>query len=372
MTGATVEIQAVEDWRRLQSSWLDLQQRADCSYFQTWGWMDAWLKVVQPPHAVRLLSVHHGERIIGLAILAPARLTRRRIVRSRALFLNEYPLSGNNMVIEYNGILAERGCEQQVYAQALSALSEQFPEYEEFMFGAVANREQAWLQQALPGRLQLLCDDQSHCYQAALDFDPPTLDGYLSALSRNTREQIRRSKRLYESEGELRLQAAASVEQALDWLDTLKSLHQPRWQAKGQRGAFANPRWENMQRELIRQRFAAGEMQLLQLRCGEQVIACLFNYIWRGRVYVLQMGFRYEDDNRIKPGYLAHALAIVHNRQQGHDLYDFMHGEARYKQSLSNRRETLHWLRLQRPKWKFRFENTAVASVRRLRNNTGG
>ena len=369
MTDATVEIQAVEDWRQLQSSWLDLQQRADCSYFQSWGWISAWLQVIKPPQAVKLLSVRSSGRAIGLAILVPARLTRRRLIRSRALFLNEYPLSGNNMVIEYNGILAERGCEQQVYALALDALREQLPGYEEFIFGAMADRELAWLQALRPERLQLLRDEQSHCYQASLDFDPPTLDGYLSALSRNTREQIRRSKRLYESRGELRLQAAASVEQALDWLDALKSLHQPRWRAKGERGAFANPRWENMQRELIRQRFAAGEMQLLQLRCGEQLVACLFNYLWRGRVYVLQMGFRYEDDNRIKPGYLAHALAIAHNRQQGHQLYDFMHGEARYKQSLSNRRETLHWLRLQRPKWKFRVENAAVAMVRRLRNN---
>ena len=371
MTDMIVEIQAVEDWRQLQSSWLDLQQRADCSYFQSWSWIIAWLQVAQPPQAVKLLTVLKGERIVGLAILVPARLTRRRIMHSRALFLNEYPLSGNNMVIEYNGILAEQGCEPQVYALALEALCEQLPEHEEFMFGAIADRELAWLQQARPECLSLLRDEQSHCYQASLDFEPPTLDGYLSALSRNTREQIRRSKRLYESRGELQLQAAASVEQALDWLDALKSLHQPHWQAKGQRGAFANPRWESMQRELIRQRFAAGEIQLLQLRCGDQLVACLFNYLWRGRVYVLQMGFRYEDDNRIKPGYLAHALAIAYNRQQGHALYDFMHGEARYKQSLSNRRESLHWMRLQRPKWKFRFENAAVAIVRWLRNGAG-
>ena len=56
---------------------------------------------------------------------------------------------------------------------------------------------------------------------------------------------------------------------------------------------------------------------MIRIANSDGDIAFLFNYILQRRVYVLQMGFDYPEDKRFKPGYIAHTLAIVHNRDKG-------------------------------------------------------
>ncbi|MES0328298.1 MAG: GNAT family N-acetyltransferase, partial [Gammaproteobacteria bacterium] len=140
--------------------------------------------------------------------------------------------------------------------------------------------------------------------------------------------------------------------------------------SKGKKGSFANPIWEHFHRTLIQERFKAGEIQMLKISNSDD-IAFLFNYIWRGKVYVLQMGFHYTENKRFKPGYVAHAMAIVHNKAKGMAIYDFMHGESRYKKSLSNKSTNLYWVVLQRQRLKFSVEKIAVSVVRRFRKITG-
>ena len=77
----------------------------------------------------------------------------------------------------------------------------------------------------------------------------------------------------------------------------------------------------------------------------------------RGRVYAYQSGFRYSQDNRLKPGLVSHLEAIELNRRLGHEAYDFLAGDARYKRSLSNKSNELLWLVLQRRRMDFWLEN---------------
>jgi CelD/BcsL family acetyltransferase involved in cellulose biosynthesis len=160
---------------------------------------------------------------------------------------------------------------------------------------------------------------------------------------------------------------AQDVRQALAWFDGLKRLHTAQWQARGQRGAFANPRWESFHRALIHNRFDKGEVQLLKVANAAGELGYVYSHLWRKRVYMQQTGFSLPADNRLKPGYVAHALAIQHNLENGMRLYDFMHGDARYKRTLSNRSERLYWAVIQRRRMKFRLENLLVGAVRRCR-----
>ena len=57
-----------------------------------------------------------------------------------------------------------------------------------------------------------------------------------------------------------------------------------------------------------------------------------------GTVAFYQSGFRYEADNRLKPGLVTHALVIQACLDRGLDVYDFLASEvagSRYKQSLA-------------------------------------
>ena len=364
----------IESWvlcqaKDIEQQWLDLQERSHCSYFQSWGWISTWLEQI----AIRLQPIAVGmwldDKLIGLGLFVPASIRRHHIIHSKALFLNEYPLNNNNMVIEYNGILAQRGLERTVYREIVGYLAKKYESYEEFHFGAVADDVSLEsLKTSANESLAFLISDELTSWQVDLDGLSPGLDGYLASLSNNRRWQVRRSLRLYQDQGSLRLEVARTAEEALGFLDELKILHTERWRARGKEGAFGNPQWERFHRALIRGRFEQGEIQILKVSNSQSTLGYLYNFVWRKNVYVLQSGFRLSTDKRLKPGYVIHSLTVAHNKGKGLSVYDLMYGDSRYKKSICNRSRRVYWVVLQRHRLKFGFERLMVGLVRRSRN----
>jgi CelD/BcsL family acetyltransferase involved in cellulose biosynthesis len=171
---------------------------------------------------------------------------------------------------------------------------------------------------------------------------------FLESLSANTRYQIRRSEWSFvETSGPLRVSRAASVAEGLAFLDALAGLHQATWVRRGKPGAFANEAFMRHHRELVSRGLPRGEVDLLRLDAGVQVVGYLYNFVYRGRVSCYQSGFDYAAAGpHQKPGLTCHAAAIERYRAEGAVAYDFLAGEARYKSSLSNARAMLHWLEL--------------------------
>ena len=157
---------------------------------------------------------------------------------------------------------------------------------------------------------------------------------YLSSLRPNTRQQIRRSMRLYDAAGELSATWADSAEIGLRFLDGLKTLHQNQWNARGKPGGFASAFFERFQRRLIAEALPAGAAELVQITRGDEPIGYLYNLVWQGYVHAFVSGIFFEDDNRLKPGLVCHALCIQHHLDTGASVYDFMAGDFRYKASL--------------------------------------
>ena len=176
---------------------------------------------------------------------------------------------------------------------------------------------------------------------------------YETILSKNTRDQMRRSLRLYRERGDVTLRAAASEEDALALFEELGKLHGARWTAQGiPGGAFASRAWRAFHERLIARTFAEGGTHLLRVAAGNEPIGLLYLFVARGVVSFYQSGFRYESDNRIKPGLVTHALAIQRYLEQGLDGYDFLAAGvegARYKESLSTSTDRLAWAVARRP-----------------------
>lgn len=349
----------------LGQAWLELQDRANCSYFLSWGWIGTWLRQIAFALSPVVVRVWHGEQLVGLAVFVPRDIKRRIAFRASALFLHEYPFDHKNMVIEYNGLLAACGHESAVYAETVGHLLHDFKQYDEFHFGAIAEGPGLdCLQQAAGNHTGLLINDESTAWQVDLDPLDPGIDAFLATLSKNRRVQLRRSLRLYEEQGPLSLSEAQDTEQALAFFDGLKVLHTQRRQLKGQGGAFANSNWEQFHRSLIKDRFRAGEIQMIRVSNPATTVGYLYNFVWRRQVYVLQTGFSTGHDKREQPGYVVHALAIVHNRDRGMAVYDLMHGDALYKRILCNRSQKLFWIVMQRRRLKFSTERFVVNLVR--------
>ncbi|MEN8205331.1 MAG: GNAT family N-acetyltransferase [Pseudomonadota bacterium] len=358
----------LKDPEELSHAWLDLQDRADCSYFLSWGWIGTWLQQIAVELNPVVVRVWHGEQLVGLAVFVPRDIKRRLIFRASALFLNEYPFDHKNMVIEYNGLLVARGHESGVYTETVRHLIQEYKQHDEFHFGAIAEGAAVdKLTQAAGTWARFQVSEESTAWQVDLNALEPGIDAFLTTLSKNRRTQLRRSIRLYEEQGPLNLVEAQDPEQALAFFDGLKILHTARRQSKGEGGAFANPLWEQFHRSLIQAHSDAGEIQLIKVSNPVMTIGYLYNIVWRKQVYVLQTGFMPAEDKRDLPGYVVHTLAIVYNRNNGMAVYDLMHGDSLYKRILCNRSQKLIWSVVQRHRLKFSLERLAVGVVRRCR-----
>jgi CelD/BcsL family acetyltransferase involved in cellulose biosynthesis len=136
-------------------------------------------------------------------------------------------------------------------------------------------------------------------------------------------------------------------------------LHQQAWVARGKPGAFSNRYVYEFHLQLIRNRLASGEIQLLKISSGERLLGVLYNFVYRGRVYNYQSGIDYgHGHERSKPGFVMHSMAIEHCEKEGFTYYDLMAGDSQYKRSLGTRSNNLHWIVLQQRKCKFGFEDS--------------
>jgi CelD/BcsL family acetyltransferase involved in cellulose biosynthesis len=365
----TVRLEEITSIDTVAGMWRALEPCCTISFFQSWGWIGAWLKSLPTDTRLHLIIAETDGELSGLAILAPAKVTRHRLLTSKALFLNEAGLAGYNFVIEHNGFLLRSGREQQALDACLQFLAAEVHGWDEVFISGIRQDSPLFLSEALAEH-----DIQRRVLKTSssryVDLEELRQSGrdYLDTLSSNTRYQVRRALRKHETNGPLTLAVATTLEQAHAYFEEMKVLHQAYWVGKGMRGSFANHHWEAFHRSLMSERFSHGEIQLLRIAAGAQPIGYLYNFIHNGWVYALQSGFHYEQNHTLHPGYVSHYLAIEYNLRHGAKIYDFLAGDAQYKYSLGRNDHALAWVVLQRRRWKFTLEDVLRKTVHRVKS----
>src|SRR5262249_61562841 len=102
--------------------------------------------------------------------------------------------------------------------------------------------------------------------------------------------------------------------------------------------------------------FSGGGTHLLKATAGSRIIGYLYNFRLGNRIYAYQSGFA-EVGRHERPGIVTHALAIRHAFQSGAQVYDFMAGRNRLKESFSTHCEPMLWQVVQQPRLAFRLEH---------------
>ena len=329
MTPARIHVAPAGDLLRLRAEWQELQQRAAPHAFQTAAWVFAeagarWRQAVA-------LRAHRGGILVGLALAG-----RRR----GGLWLTETGIPARDSVfVEHNAPLLARGHED-LAGPCLAALLREAGPAGLFLSGVAPA-----LAASLPRHAarRVLADRSVPFVDlAALGREP---DAYLARLSANTRQQLRRSQRAYAAAGPIRVERAACGPTRRTFLDALASLHQARWTARGQPGAFATPAFRAFHEALVADPAAGDLVDLLRITAGERLIGYLYNLRCGGRVYAYQSGFDYAGAaGPEKPGLTCHHAAIETARAAGERIYDFLAGTDRYKTSLATGAEHLLWL----------------------------
>jgi CelD/BcsL family acetyltransferase involved in cellulose biosynthesis len=338
----------------LEREWRALETAAEASFFISWAWIGTLLDTIPASRRPTLLRGRQGGETVALGLLGAATTRRHRVIRSRALYLNE---TGDPqfdvMTIEHNRLLTVADSDVPALDALLAWFAAHGGEADELYLAGVLRPLSAPALAALGLSFGETAMPSYSVELGRLALGGGELDPVLSA---NARQQLRRAFRHFSAHGALELRWAAGEAEAQRWFTALKALHRSSWERRHRVHSFTRPFFERFHRRLIERSFAEGGVQVAEARAGDRVIGYLYNFCDGGRIYAYQSGFD-DADPRERPGYVCHALAIRDAFRRGVKIYDFMAGRNRLKQSFATRCDPMWWQVVRQPRLRFRLED---------------
>ncbi len=321
----------------LELRWRALEAAASPNFFLGWTWMGSWLRATDARPI--LLAVRDGAGAeLGLALVGRSS-DRRLLGRVPTLRLNEAGVpDADRAFIEYNSPLAAKGQEGAVASAIAAALGERRDWRAIRLSGVVPGDP---LIKAIPAKRRTLLD-RSPAYCVDLNAVRAAGGDYLSLISANTRNQIKRSAKDYP--GPARVLSASDDATAATWLAEMQALNSGRHAEN----AWDAPTFRAFAAEIVRTGRADGSVDLLRIEAGDVLLGYLITFLSGGRAMNYQSAFTEPATPKAKPGLMAHTAAVAHYAAGGRALYSLLAGKDRYKQSLSTGEETLEWWMLER------------------------
>ncbi|GAB1715079.1 MAG: hypothetical protein NTAFB05_01210 [Nitrobacter sp.] len=353
-------MESLRDLAGVESSWKDLESRADHSFYLSWLWIGTWLRHLPKGVNPHVVIARASGAIVGLAIVCPRKIWHLGPRERTRWLLNETgDASFDRLFIEHNGVLADRSSADRITTICLEVLTRRLRFSDELVLSGIGLEVETIARRAAAG---LAMDVRVADSAPWIDFAEVRRKGgnYRAALGRNTRQAVSRAMRLYVERGPIKYLTMETTSEALAAFDELIDFHWSRW---GRKGPFANPGFRLFHENLIAQGTPIGAVRISRTLVGDRTIGILYNFVHRGHVFNYQSGFFYEDDGRLKPGLVSHVLAIEDSLLRGEGSYDFGAGPAGHKSRLANAQRAMTWIAVGKDSPERRIE----AKIRRAR-----
>jgi len=332
---------------KVEEIWSLMLKKCPHSYFLSWAWTELWIKSLPDDCNLSLVAGFLDKSPIIAFFLGAKKRTKYGVFTFNQLSLNQTLISYIDAAtnIEYNSILVDPEI-----TISLESLLERLPakSWEEFrLIRCFSGFQPNLIIKSDLSKRYTLKIEKLASYNVNLDKVRGNNNDYLSILSNNKRSQILRSIKEYEKMGEIKLYIAETVEEALEIYDEYLDLHKKRWTDRGYHTAMISPYAIDFHKQLISKRFDQGEIQLVKISAGNYTIGCIYNLVYKKNVLFISSGFNYLPDNIYRPGLVCHYYLVAHNVLNGLSSYDFLEGQASYKESLSTNKIEMEniWIR---------------------------
>lgn len=332
------------------SDWVGLYAKATkASFFQSPAWMQAWFGGVRQADKLHGLEVRANDSLVGLGVVT---LGSRRppIIGMREAWFHEFgDLQRNAIYPEYGDLLLRDDASPDIRSAGVAALLDGIGAFDGVVFRNLTPEFASAVRCAAEDHgLGVRTLREQPVFTCGLKAKP-----FAETLSKSLQIKIRRAQKLYEARGALTACLAATPEDRMAAWNDLKRLHGAAWRARGKKSVFDNPEFNAFHDRL--RKAAPASTHFFTVKSGAETIAVLYNFADKTRVMNYQSGFKFEEDNRLTPGFVAHALAAEHYRREGFEIYDLLAGEADYKSRLGQAGPVLTSLVLEKPTWRNRL-----------------
>lgn len=356
----------------IERPWRSLEDRCRPSFFLTWAWIGPWVQLAAKETDLYLFTVNKNDATIALCFLTLCNVKRLKgVITVKQVQLNEYLAKGFNMVIQYNGILAEPDNQHMVWKLLFKTLNNWNISWDEV---ALSSLKKSGLDDAIYATPDYYyrIDKEHSIWRVLLDNDCNNIDTLLKIFKSKSRQQLRQSLNTFEAEyGEITYTVPDSLEQALSYFKHMGLFHTRRWVQAGKAGSFANKNWVEFHENVITKGFPRGEIFLMEIRSASLILGYLYGHIYSDTVYMQQTGFIVTHDNKLRPGYISHLQAMIFSAKKGMKYYDILPDEkGSYKKFFTAAGDSVYWLRIQRPRIKFFIEESVMQFFSYLRSVT--
>ena len=358
------------------------QFKQNTCYFLTKAWFSAYLAEWSKDRFLGCVQVQAGGKK-GFVFLSKASRRSKLFVNFISLGFNESTqVELEGLTLEFNEFI-EAAQDQKTASTSSDLFKARFEQvlteletlrWDELRVSAL-DEAHAQIAQALASKhnLILLIHSRRLTYWVDLaQIRSAHGSNYLASRSANTRSQLRKALRNTEQVlGKCVFEIAQSKDQAHDWLSQMGVLHAQRWNPERKIEGFNNPRFVAFHQKQINSMWALGQIHVCRLVAGQSRLAYLYNYYVDGRVYFNMSGVDYDVTGAIKPGLLAHWLAIEHYLSIGSNTYDFLAGTNQYKESLATHKSAQQSILIRKRRWFFNLEQT-LRKIKALLNKDSG
>ena len=164
---------------------------------------------------------------------------------------------------------------------------------------------------------------------------PGSYEQYLRGRGSNLRAQLRSKEKKLRRDCPATQFGRVHTEAELDpAFDALVRLHQSRWTARGELGAFGNPAFVEFHRACARDALRRGKLRLYHLRVADEYAAAFYCFREGARLFYYNAGFD-ERWAKYSVGMLILGHAVEQSIAEGVTELDFLQGEEGYKE---------HWM----------------------------
>jgi CelD/BcsL family acetyltransferase involved in cellulose biosynthesis len=154
---------------------------------------------------------------------------------------------------------------------------------------------------------------------------PETWEQYLKQLSSHERGKVGNRHRRLETRHQLCFRRCESSDELPAFLETLFSLHQKRWESKGEPGVFSVDARRSFYGEMALSLLRRGWLELWQMEMDGVAVAAQIGLRYRSSLYSLQEGFdpTHATDS---VGYVLRSYVLRKSIESGIRTYDFLYG----------------------------------------------
>jgi len=349
------------DLEAIEQYWLELEHRSNPSFFLSWKWISTWLKQLNKTHQSFLLTAIQNKTVVGLGIFVERNSTRHKLLKSKQWFLHRTGDEAIDQIwIENNGFLIQGKDKVEISQAIWQYLTTQQNQVDEF----VINLAKKATFGTIPTRVNNFNLIQSHHdigHSVYLN-NHTNIASYLAALSKNSRNQIKRSRKLLAMHGEIAFNVVFNQKSQLKLLKDAQQWHINKWANTATPSGFSNTSFVNFHQELIQSTYPSVHTFMAELTIDKELAGCLYCFVQNKIVYYYLSCLKPIKDNRIKLGLVMHTLLIEWMIQNKDECtgYDFLAGDARYKRSLSNSEDEYLQVIMQKNVLKFKVENSAI------------